>query len=95
MEDDDSSDAMFRLTTQTLSRLSPRLGSLTLPNRKAIDTPHYLAITSRGAVPHISQDTFTRDTNIAGVYAGLEDCECNVGACVRMADHPAYTVPKS
>src|SRR5579862_6285480 len=37
--------------------VSPRLGALIIPRRKPIQTPHFLALTSRGAVPHISQDT--------------------------------------
>ncbi|KAK4981847.1 hypothetical protein LTR66_009660 [Elasticomyces elasticus] len=53
--------------------LGPRLGRLALQGRHAIDTPHYLAITSRGAVPHVSQDNFTRHTAINGVYVALED----------------------
>lgn len=56
------------------STLAPRLGRLSFPGRQAIDTPHYLAITSRGVVPHLTQDSFARDTRIAGVYVGLEDC---------------------
>lgn len=53
----------------------PRLGRLALPNKRIVATPHYLANTSRGVVPHITQDTFTRDTDISAVYVALEDCE--------------------
>lgn len=55
--------------------VGPRLGRLALPGRKLMDTPHYLANTSRGVVPHITQDTFRRDTHINGVYYALEDCK--------------------
>lgn len=52
-----------------------RLGSLRLPGRNPIATPHYIANTSRGAVPHIAQDVFTDSTSIKGVYVAVEDCE--------------------
>lgn len=55
--------------------LGPRLGRLALPNKRIVATPHYLANTSRGVVPHITQDTFSRDTDIGAVYVALEDCE--------------------
>ncbi|KAK3068807.1 hypothetical protein LTR53_013333 [Teratosphaeriaceae sp. CCFEE 6253] len=67
-------DEMFSLIRATATQhLAPRLGRLSLANRKAMETPHYLAITSRGVVPHITQDTYIRDTSISGVYVGLED----------------------
>ncbi|KAK5694685.1 hypothetical protein LTR97_009275 [Elasticomyces elasticus] len=68
-------DEMFSIIKAASAGIAPRLGRLSLPGRKVIETPHYLAITSRGAVPHITQDTYVRDTNISGVYVGLEDCE--------------------
>ena len=57
------------------SKNGPRLGRLRVPGRKTIETPHYLALTSRGAVPHLSQDMMRDNTNIGNVYAALEDCE--------------------
>lgn len=71
-------DEMFSIiksTTHTHT-LSPRLARLSLPGRRILDTPHYLATTSRGVVPHLTQDTFRRDTSINGVYVALEDCTC-------------------
>lgn len=59
-----------------------RLGSLRLPGRNPISTPHYIANTSRGAVPHIAQDVFTDSTGIQGVYVAVEDCE-NLGHLLR------------
>ncbi|KAK5137704.1 hypothetical protein LTR08_007275 [Meristemomyces frigidus] len=58
-----------------------RLGRLALPGRKPIATPHYLATTSRGVVPHLTQDTFVSATNINGVYVGLEDCKLDLRPC--------------
>ncbi|KAF2705864.1 tRNA-guanine transglycosylase [Pleomassaria siparia CBS 279.74] len=53
--------------------LAPRLGRLSLPGRKTILTPGFLGNTSRGAVPHISQDNFRKTTSLLGVYVALED----------------------
>ena len=57
------------------STVSPRLGTLMVPRRKPVDTPHFIALTSRGAVPHLSQDTLRDNTSVKGVYLALEDCE--------------------
>ncbi|KAK0947807.1 hypothetical protein LTR29_000708 [Friedmanniomyces endolithicus] len=69
----DLPDEMFNIIKAAGSVLVPRLGRLALPGRKIMETPHFLAGTSRGAVPHITQDTFARDTSIGGVYVALED----------------------
>ncbi|KAF2087585.1 tRNA-guanine transglycosylase family protein [Saccharata proteae CBS 121410] len=53
--------------------LSPRLGKLTIPGRSTIDTPNYLANTSRGIVPHLTQDMVRSNTNVNSVYTALED----------------------
>lgn len=65
---------MFNILKSSASTLSPRLGRLSLTGRNAIDTPHYLANTSRGLVPHLSQDNFAQESSISGVYVALEDC---------------------
>ena len=67
-------DEMFSIIKSTSHHLTPRLGSLTLPGRNAIQTPHYLGLTSRGMIPHISQDNFAQLAAVTGVYAALEDC---------------------
>lgn len=72
---------MFTILNPAHSGLRPRLCRLSVPNRQPIETPHYLALTSRGTVPHLSQDNFTRSTTIKGVYAGLEDCKFSSLAC--------------
>ncbi|KXT12892.1 hypothetical protein AC579_10466 [Pseudocercospora musae] len=58
---------------KSAGQIAPRLGRLALPNKRIVATPHYLANTSRGVVPHITQDTFSRDTDISAVYVALED----------------------
>jgi hypothetical protein len=60
---------------KTSGALSPRLGRLSLPGRKTILTPAFLGNTSRGVVPHISQDNFRKYKTTDGVYIALEDCK--------------------
>lgn len=54
---------------------SARLGRLTMPQRPAVDTPNFFAVTSRGAVPHLTPDTIARHGSFPGVYIAMEDCE--------------------
>jgi hypothetical protein len=65
------------LATKT-SHHGPRLGQLVLPSRPALQTPHYLAITSRGPIPHISQDNEIRHTDVKGIYVAYEDCQLHI-----------------
>lgn len=53
----------------------PRLGTMSMRGRSTVQTPHYFALSSRGAVPHISQDMMRDHTAIMGIYSALEDCE--------------------
>ena len=66
----------FRLLDSTKRTPGPRLGKLKLPRRQSIETPHYLAVTSRGVIPHLTQDNFKRHSSIRAAYLGLEDCKC-------------------
>lgn len=59
---------------KTTGALAPRLGRLSLPKRKSILTPGFMGNTSRGVIPHISQDNFSKCLNLNGVYVALEDC---------------------
>lgn len=59
---------------KTAGALAPRLGRLSVPGRRSILTPDFIANTSRGAIPHISQDNFNKNVDINGVYIALEDC---------------------
>lgn len=61
------------LNPATPSILSPRLGRLAI-GTKALNTPHYIPLTSRGAVPHLSHDVVRDHTSIGSIYLGLEDC---------------------
>lgn len=62
----------FRLL-QSKHTAGPRLGRLVCRNVQ-IDTPAFIAPTSRGVVPHLSHDNLRDHTDIRGVYAALEDC---------------------
>ncbi|ERF69776.1 hypothetical protein EPUS_07032 [Endocarpon pusillum Z07020] len=55
------------------STVGPRVGRLTRVGQKAIKTPHYVATTSRGVVPHISHDTLQKHTAVSSIYLALED----------------------
>ncbi|KAK2623794.1 hypothetical protein QTJ16_006975 [Diplocarpon rosae] len=55
------------------SLLAPRLGRLSLPGRRDLLTPDYLAVSSRGVVAHITPDVITSHTQFTGVHMALED----------------------
>jgi hypothetical protein len=58
------------------SIVGPRLGRLTIHGRNQLDTPNFLAITSRGVVPHMTPDVVAASTDIiGGVHMALEDCK--------------------
>lgn len=59
---------------KTTSALAPRLGRLSLHGRKSILTPAFIGNTSRGVIPHVSQDNFRKHVDVNGVYIPLEDC---------------------
>lgn len=63
---------------KTTGVLAPRLGRLSVPGRKSILTPGFIGNTSRGVIPHISQDNFRKIVNLNGVYVALEDCTCQM-----------------
>lgn len=64
----------FVLAQLDANSLGPRLGRLLQHGTTALQTPHYVATTSRGVVPHMSQDVLQRHSAIRGVYISLEDC---------------------
>lgn len=65
----------FQLLRPQSDKHEPRVGRLIFRGRNPIDTPHYLAATSRGAVPHLSQDMTRDNTSICALYTAVEDCE--------------------
>jgi queuine tRNA-ribosyltransferase subunit QTRTD1 len=53
----------------------PRLGRLSIPQRKDLSTPNFLALTSRGVTPHMTPDVIAAHTQFGGVHMALEDCK--------------------
>ncbi|KAJ5620856.1 hypothetical protein N7510_004840 [Penicillium lagena] len=53
--------------------LAPRVGSLAIAGRKPLTTPHYVPLSSRGTMPHISHDVLRDHTALNSIYVGLED----------------------
>jgi hypothetical protein len=58
---------------------SARLGKVTLAGRNAVKTPNFFAVTSRGAVPHLTPDVVLEHTDFGGVHMALEDCKSGTG----------------
>ncbi len=52
-----------------------RLGRLAVAGRKVVETPGFLAITSRGVIPHLTPDVVSEHTQVGGVHLALEDCK--------------------
>ena len=52
-----------------------RLGRLAIACRRSLETPNFFAVTSRGAVPHITPDNVSKHLQIGGAYMALEDCK--------------------
>ncbi|QUC18882.1 uncharacterized protein UV8b_03123 [Ustilaginoidea virens] len=63
-----------------------RLGRLSMPGRRPIDTPNYTAVTSRGAVPHLTPDNVSKHTGVGSAYMALEDF-------VERQEPPIYNTP--
>ncbi|KAJ9504273.1 hypothetical protein H2202_000329 [Exophiala xenobiotica] len=63
----------FVIEHATSSETAARLGQLTAHGRPTINTPHYIAPTSRGVIPHLSHDNLQKHTRISAVYVPLED----------------------
>jgi queuine tRNA-ribosyltransferase accessory subunit len=95
MADDTSSgmtllpDEMLRFVLDHSPNLlhAPRLGQLLSHGRPAIHTPHYVAATSRGVIPHLSHDVLQKHTDLKAVYMGLEDCESPLASRQQNADN--------
>ena len=70
-------DEMLKFVLDSSHRAlqAPRLGQLLTRGRAPVQTPHFVAATSRGVVPHLAHDVLRKHTDISAVYMGLEDCE--------------------
>ena len=96
-----SLDAVFGMGSETakrvffeiLSHVDPnivgsRLGRLYARGRKELETPDFLAVSSRGVVPHISPDVVA-NTQIGGLHMALEDCKsfsCHVSTFLSLTN---------
>ncbi|KAI9158730.1 Queuine tRNA-ribosyltransferase accessory subunit [Paramyrothecium foliicola] len=65
-----------------------RLGELSFPGRKTIDTPNYTSVTSRGVVPHLTPDNVRKYTPIRAEYMALEDF-------IEKKEPPIFKTPSS
>ncbi|KAK0392273.1 hypothetical protein NLU13_1769 [Sarocladium strictum] len=65
---------------------SARLGTLSISGRKPIDTPNFVALTSRGIVPHLTQDMVHKATDFGAAHMALEDF-------IERKDPPIYETP--
>lgn len=52
-----------------------RLGRLAFAsNRRIMQTPNYIAVASRGVVPHLTPDNVAKHTTFDAAYLAIEDC---------------------
>lgn len=67
--------AMFEiLKSATADVGAARLGRLALANRRVMETPNYLAVASRGVIPHLTPENMERYTEFDAAYMAIEDC---------------------
>jgi len=63
------------LKPATGERITARLGRLVVSGRQVTQTPNFLGVATRGAVPHLTPDNVSQYKPFQGVYLALEDCE--------------------
>ncbi|KAI1421916.1 tRNA-guanine transglycosylase [Xylaria sp. FL1777] len=67
---------MFKILKSAVNDgVGARLGTLSLPRRRPVDTPNFIGLTARGAVPHLTPDNVSKQSGLGGVYIALEDCK--------------------
>lgn len=80
-----SPNQIFRILTTTSTTTTAdhaaRLGLLMLSGSRGppLPTPAFVAVTSRGAVPHVTPDNAARHGLFGAAYLALEDCKCRGG----------------
>ena len=81
----------FVLRHGELSKVGLRLGQLAVQGLPVVSTPSFVVPTSRGVVPHVTQDLMSKVTRVPAVYIGLEDCKRNIQPPRhKLTEHPAY-----
>jgi len=74
------SERARKLAFEVLGHVDPniinaRLGRLSIAERRDVETPNFLAVSSRGVIPHMTPDVISASSKIAGVHMALEDCK--------------------
>jgi queuine tRNA-ribosyltransferase len=72
----ESTLTMFELLKPSVGEAGvARLGRLAFAGgRRTMQTPNYLAVASRGVVPHLTPDNVTKHTTFDASYLAIEDC---------------------
>ncbi|KAJ8124239.1 hypothetical protein O1611_g9402 [Lasiodiplodia mahajangana] len=66
--------AMFKILKAAVGDgVGARVGTLSLPKRRSIDTPNFIGLTARGAIPHVTPDNISKRSELGGAYVALED----------------------
>ncbi|KPM38356.1 hypothetical protein AK830_g8191 [Neonectria ditissima] len=69
-----STPTMFEILKSSTADVGvARLGRLAFANRRAMETPNYLAVASRGVIPHLTPETMERYTAFDAAYMAIED----------------------
>ncbi|KYK56786.1 tRNA-guanine transglycosylase family protein [Drechmeria coniospora] len=74
------------LSSSATDGCTARLGRLCFAGRRAIDTPNFTAVASRGAVPHLTPDNWGKHSSVGAAYLALEDF-------VEKKEPPVYKTP--
>ncbi|KAF7559050.1 hypothetical protein G7046_g5108 [Stylonectria norvegica] len=65
---------MFKILRSAVAEAGVvRLGRLEIANRRVINTPNYIAVTSRGTIPHLTPDNMIKHTSFDAAYMAIED----------------------
>ncbi|KAF4978020.1 hypothetical protein FZEAL_5545 [Fusarium zealandicum] len=65
---------MFELLKPAVADVGvARLGRLAFASRRVMETPNYVAVTSRGAIPHLTPDNVAKHTSFDAAYLAIED----------------------
>lgn len=75
MGDIGSADQMIFQIAKGGDVVAARLGTLKLARSSPLETPNFIDITSRGAIPHLTTDVLTKHVQVNGAYVAIEDCK--------------------
>ncbi|KAM5368744.1 hypothetical protein ACJZ2D_009298 [Fusarium nematophilum] len=65
---------MFELLRPAVSDVGvARLGRLAFPSRRVMQTPNFVAVASRGVIPHLTPDNVAKHTSFDAAYLAIED----------------------